>query len=352
MMSFISIDHRSRLFSGMAGYLLVWLMMLLPAVCRAETVEPLWISFSPPVSATAPDLSSDWGHGNTSVSVSRSKGARPGHESEHRPTPLRKYWLNTSDVSPDAKAYVLRPDGSFNEISIQFDKAPSISFKTPLGDGPIHGANYVYVVDRKVANGALVIRVAKWLTIHHRCGWGHQHRVNAKRMTSLSLTSVPFDMVINGLWDGNFHSKVMSGDRLDIKVLYNNLPVQGARVSFTTEEKWTKEEVTGSDGIASMQLIRDYYPAKWSEFKKDKKNRFKVVAKYETKLEGMYLNQPYDRVQLVATFPWLYYPARTDYSSYSYGLLIGTFSLGMGGAGIYAYRERRKRPFKEIVFDE
>jgi hypothetical protein len=348
MITVISIDNRSRLFSEAAGCLVVWLMLMMPAVCLAETVEPLWLSLSPPVSAAA----SDWEDGNASVSVSRSKGARPGHESEHRPTPFRKYWLNTSDVSPDAGAYVLRPDGSSVEIPLKFDEAPSISFKTPLGDGPTHGANYVYVVDRKVAHGTLVIRVAKWLTIHHSCGWGHKHRVDAERMTSLSLTAVPFDMVINSLWDENFHSRVKSGDRLDIKVLHNNLPVKGALVSITTEEEWTREEKTGSDGTASMQMIRDHYPAKWSEFKKDRKNSFKVVSRYETKLEGMYLNQPYDRVQLVATFPWRYYPAGTDYSSYSCGLLIGTFSFGIGGAGIYAYRERRKKPFKKIVFDE
>jgi len=77
-----------------------------------------------------------------------------------------------------------------------------------------------------------------------------------------------------------------------------------------------------------------------------------VTAEYEADLKGSYQNKSYDRTSYIATLPWKYSPSRQDYSSYSFGLLIGSLSLTVSGIGVYAYRERRKKPYKRITFDE
>jgi hypothetical protein len=324
---------------------------MLPADCPAKTINPLWLTLSPAFSDAA---GSDCGHGGA-VPVAkrgRGKGRRPEHESEHRAVPVRTYWLNTIDVSPDITAYVVHPDTVVEEIAINREEMPKISFTLPFGDGPVHGGNFVYVIDRKVVDGVLTVRTAKWLTIHHSCGWGHNHRFEEERLRSQRLPSAPLDIVINGLWDGNFHSTIMAGDTLDIRVLLRGEPAKNVRVSVTTEKKWTNEVSTGPDGIASVQLVRDDYPDNWLAFKRDKKSSFKVVARHAVERKGIYQNQSYETVRYITTFPWRYYPSRSEYSSYSSGLLVGTLSFGVGGVGIYAYRERRKKPFKGTVFDE
>lgn len=338
---------------GAIGSLVAWLLMP-PAACPAKTVDQLWLTLSPALSLSA---GSDCGHGAGAGPASAAKrgkwsGVRSEHESEHRAVPVRTYWLNPADVSPGIRAYLVHPDAAVEEIAINRKELTKISFAMPFGDGPIHGGNFVYVIDRQAADGVLTVRTAKWLTIHHSCGWGHKHRSEAERLRSQSLPSAPLDIVINGLWDGNFHSTIMAGDTLDIRVLSEGMPVKDASIRVTTEKEWTKEVKTDNNGKASLQLARDYYPDSLLDFKRDKKSSFKIVARYEIKKRGEYNNQPYETIRYVTTFPWRYYPPRREYSSYSYGLLIGTLSFGVGGAGIYAYRERRKKPFKGTVFDE
>ncbi len=273
-------------------------------------------------------------------------------ESEHRPLPVRSYRLDVRDLSPDAEAYVLHPDGSVEAVALRRGGGGvSLSFKTPFGDGPMHGVHNVYVLDRRVEGEVLTVRVAKWLTIHHHCSWGHGYRYDDERISPRSLATVPLEIVPEGLWDGNFHSRVMSGDRLVFKVLYRGRPVQGAMVRLRTAKGWTKEVVTDSRGAARFQLIRDYYPGRWTEFKSRHRGRFIVTAEYEVEDKGRYSGKVYERIRLISTLPWRYYPSRREYTSYASGLFVGVLFLTVSGAAVYAYRERRKRPYREVVLN-
>jgi len=85
------------------------------------------------------------------------------------------------------------------------------------------------------------------------------------------------------LWDKYFHSHTRSGDTVRFKILYYGKPVQGAKAWLTTAKRWTKELITDKNGMASFQLIRDYYPERWSDFRNQHKDSFTVTAKYESK---------------------------------------------------------------------
>ena len=119
-----------------------------------------------------------------------------------------------------------------------------------------------------------------------------------------------------------------------------------------TEQKWVKEVVTGKDGTASLQLIRDYYPASWSDFKRTKRGEFQVTALYEAEEQGVFKGLEYERVRYITTLPWKYSPARADYSSYGLGLMIGLLGFTLTGGGIYFYRERRKNPYRGISLED
>ena len=332
------------------------LLLILIAVAGISTwaaagePEPLRLSFAP----LSNDGAADYGHGPAPSAGTGKPKARPQQvvESEHHPVPMRTYHFNECRRLADVSACVRRPDGSVFEPELRLGVDPSLSFPTPLGDGPVHGANNVYVVEQGVDDHVLVVRTAKWIIMHHSCSWGHNGKFDQTLIHPQPLASIPFEIVVDDLWDSNFHAKVTSGNLLRISVLSNGKPVADARVILTTDQGWTKMVKTDEVGMASIQLIRDYYPSSWAVFDRTHSGQFLVTARYDADQKGIYKGKPYEHMSYVATLPWKYSPSKRDYSSYSYGLLIGTLAMTVSGIGVYAFRERRKRPYKRIVFDE
>lgn len=353
--------------------ILLFLTAARPVLCNES--KPLWITLAPPKPSTIADgviceihgppadeatrTSNVGNYGRPadraagSSRYGRGAGKPPRFESEHRPLPRRSYWLNLGRLTPGLTVSALQPDGSPRSVEVQpLAEGLQLTVDTPMGEGPAHGANNIYAVDRRVVDGVLEVRTAKWLTIHHNCGWGHDHKFDELRQTSQAGTDIPLEIVIDDLWDTNFHSKVMSGDELHIHVLSEGRGVGGAEITVTSDKGWSKTLTSKEDGSASLQLIRDYYPRNWLSFDRDSKSAFTVEAAYEKVERGVYQNSFYDKARLSTTFAWRYYPSAREYQSYAWGLGIAlVFSLG-SGTGVYAYRERRKRPAREIVFDE
>ena len=344
----------SRQVMGHTFTVLVLLALLSGPRSEAESgdLEPLRLSLVQRSNASTEDC----GHGMAppaAQGAGRLQGRpRRIQESEHRPVPIRTYHFNDHRRLAVVKAHVRRPDGSVIEPDLRLGVNPSLSFPTPFGDGPVHGANNVYVVEQGVEGDVLVSRNAKWITMHHSCGWGHDNKFDEKLINPQSLDTIPFEIVIDKLWDTNFHAMVTSGNDLRIKVLSYGKPVQGARITLSTEKGWMKKVVTDGRGVASVQMLRDYYPTSWPKFQRTHRGPFLVTAQYEADQKGIYKGKPYKQVSYMATLPWKYSPSEQDYASYSHGLLIGVLAMTVSGAGIYAYRERRKRPYKGIVFDE
>lgn len=335
-----------------AGLTTLLLLGALPVRADSGPAE-LWFSATP----AAHHGEAPGGRPTGSGSNRRGGGAQPGghggHESEHRPQPSRTYWLNTCALSPAAEAFVLRPEGQCQDLQAELDEHEvRVTVSTPMGEGPAHGANNVYLIDRRVAEGRLLVATAKWLTIHHNCGWGHDHKFNPARMTAQVAVRAPLEIVVDDLWDKNFHSNVMAGDRLDFRVLTYGQPAPGATVEIESEQGWRKRLRTDRQGFGSVQLVRDYYPESWELFDRTRPGRFKMTAHYESRAEGEYEGIPYAGVRMNTTFAWRYYPARREYVSRALGLLVAALVMVACSFGVFLYRERRTRPYRENSFDE
>ncbi len=271
-------------------------------------------------------------------------------ESEHRPKASRSYQLNDRNCHGTISALLRRADGTLGTAEVAGDL---VRFTAAMGDGPAHGANNLYVTEQWLdPDNTLVVRVAKWITMHHSCGWGHSHKFDPQRVTPQSLETIPFEIVLDDLWDSNFHSRLRSGDLLRITVLAQGKPAAGAEVTVHSAEGWIKELRTGADGTASTQLIRDYYPRIWSEFKRTRRGPLMITATYTAGQSGIFEGQPYNTIRYSGSLPWNYQPARQDFSSYIHGLLVALVMLTGSGFGIWIFRERRKKPYREVVFDE
>lgn len=287
------------------------------------------------------------------VKKAKPKGGRPpaSYESEHRPVAKRSYHFNHYRRWADMTAYVRRPDGTVIEPQLVLGNTSGVSFPTTFGDGPVHGANSVYVVEQGVSSEVFTIRTAKWITMHHSCGWGHEKKFDNKMIHPQPLDTIPFEIVMDKMWDPNFHLSVASGDTLKITVLSYGKPVPGARVTLSSEKGWNKQVVTDKDGKATIQMIRDYYPSLWAKFKRTHRGEFLVTAQYNMDQHGSFNGDSYDQVNYVTTLPWMYTPSLKDYASYSYGLGLGVLAMTVSGLGVFVYRERRKKPYKGISFD-
>jgi len=293
------------------------------------------------------------GHGDANHSGAGGHQAHGGHESEMRPLPVRTYWLDTCQISDGAEAYVTRPEGEAETLPIEREGHDvKVSVRIPMGDGPGHGANMVYLIDRSVEENVLQIKTAKWLTIQHSCGWGHDQKFNPARQVMHPFKEAPLEIVADKLWDGNFHSKVMSGDEITFQVLSYGKPAPGATVTVVSDRGWRKTINTDKDGRGSFQLVRDYYPESWQLFDRTKRGRLRMTARYATDDAGQYGGESYARTRMSSTFAWRYYPAQKEYVSMSYGLSGVFLSMLFCGFGVFIYRDRRKRPYREIEFDE
>ncbi len=275
------------------------------------------------------------------LSPAPSSGRPQMLENEHIPQPTRSYLLHNRYYHSDINAVVRRPNGKVEPASVQGD---IISFKASMGDGPAHGAHNLYVTEKWLENDTLVIRVAKWITMHHSCGWGHDHKFDEQRITPQALPDIPLEIVPGKLWDSNFHASLRAGDILQIQVLSKGRPLPNAGLTIRTSTNWTKLFSTDQDGAVTFQLINDYIPSTWPSFKRTHRMPLMLTASYSTSQSGVYKEQPYSNIQYVTTLPWHYQPARSQYSSYGYGLLIGSFMMVVTGMGIYAYRGKRRRP--------
>ena len=320
----------------------ITLMVFPPRPLQAE-IDPgdaLILSEQPPAD-----------HGNDHGQRGK-RGGAPGH-AEHRATAERTWYLNRHDLHPGAEARVLRPDGSL-AVSVLTHGKDGWSFVVdtkPL-DGSLDGVFTLSVIDRAVSDGILTVRAPKVNMINHSCGWGHTFKFDQERIKPKIDAALPLEIVAENLWDRNFHSKTMSGDRFVVQVLRNGKPAPNAAVTFTTHSGWTRSLTADEDGKASVQLIRDYYPESWSLFDARKPGTVLVTAVVEAPEKGVYQGLAYARTRMVATLPWRYVPQRSEYTSSVYGLGIAALFAVASGAGIYAYRERRKRPCREVTFDE
>lgn len=274
------------------------------------------------------------------------------YESEHRPTPKRIYFLSDYRRRAQLSAYVRRADGVVFTPELRLGFNPNVSYTTPFGDGPFHGPNNVYVVEQGVENETLYVRTAQWITMHHSCGWGHDAKFDEKLTTPQAINTIPMEIVVDKMWDGNFHLALQSGDKLGLTILSRGKPVTGAQVVIRSEKGWEIKTVTDDNGKVSVQMIRDYYPPLWQLFKRTHRGEVLITASHSFHQQGIFKDKPFSSIHHQTTLPWMYTPSKRDYTSYSYGLSLVMIGSTLSGLGMFFYRERRKKPYKEISLNE
>ncbi len=237
--------------------------------------------------------------------------------------------------------------GDIKELKIKKDKQHGmLNVDFPMPDEGFYNA---YISHTWIDQNVRQIQIAKAEVLKHSCREGHD---NVQEKMPLKYNpDIPLEMVRERIPHENFHSKLSYGDKVTFTVLRNGKPQSGAEVTMTTAQGWTNQQTSDSQGRVSFKMIRDYFPP-WSMFNKRFPQPYMVSADYQTTEAGDADGQRYDATLYRASYSGNYYPSESDYQSYAYGLMIGTFALVFSGLAVYLYRRRRNRPYREVRFDE
>lgn len=301
--------------------------------------ENLWLSDSPPHA----------GHGGL-------KHAHGGAVEVRRGVYHKHLWLRLGEMPQSAR--FLREDAPLSPLLLvdthgEASQQPVV--KDPQSGAlkvdfamPDEGFYNAYLIRQRVADGERQVEIAKAEVLKHSCREGHDQV--QEKMPPRHHADVPLEIVRERLPKENFHSRLSHGDSVSFQVLRKGMPQAGASVTFTTAQGWSKKAVTDSQGRVSYSLIRDYYPF-WHEFEKRHAQPYLVNAVYSLPEAGEVDGASFQRSVFQSSFSGNYYPSSRDYESYAYGLAFGLLALLATGVGVYLYRRRRDRPYREVRFD-
>lgn len=301
--------------------------------------DPLWLSSDPP------------------------KGSRRMGRSHGGPVEVRNgvhykhLWLRQGEVPTEAtyvreiqeapKLLLLDTAGKISEKGFE-DKARSGSLNASF-PMPAEGFYNAYVTLQRLDGDVREVTIAKAEVLKHSCREGHDNI--QEKMSPRHNGDIPLEIVRDRRPKEDFHARLGYGDRVSFTVLRNGAPLPGARVVLTSGQGWSKGGLSDAAGQVEYAMIRDYYPP-WNLFEKRHAQPYLVRAFYTVPQEGELEGEPYRSIRYQASFSGNYYPSPNDYESYAYGLTFGLFALVATGLGIYLYRQRRNRPYREVRFHE
>ncbi|MDD3835781.1 MAG: hypothetical protein PHS42_09980, partial [Sulfurimonas sp.] len=306
----------------------------------------------PASSYKKPSISSSIYFSETNPSAKRGNSyAGHNHGGGRNWVPSQKVWPIFEDErgekncisSMEAKFYLLDANLETTKLApSEEDGCKSVSYKMPD-----NGYYNLFYVDKIVQNNTLYIKTAKFENM--RFNHSNDAIYDEQKMAAHSIKEVPFD-ILRLREDGEtFFHRLYSGDKIRIKILLNSKPVEGATLKLSTMTGWSKTLKSDKDGIVVFTLIKDYFP-EWNKFDRRHKSKFVLTANY--KEDANATPDGYDSINYEATYSSVYYPEQSGYSSYAYGLAAATLAAILSGFIIYFFRRGRKKPFKEVRFDE
>lgn len=278
-----------------------------------------------------------------------------GHGGGKDSVPMKRVWLraggNPQTARPatgEESALLQTPDGKTRELKVEPHGGP-YNVQFPVAE---QGYYNVYLTRRALESDILNVTIAKAEVTRGGMAHGLSKEEMAKAVAPRIETGVAVEIIRERKAKEQLHTRVNYGDRLVFQVLKGGQPVQNARVTFTSGQGWSNSVQSDEDGRAEFMVIRDYYSEDWSLFDKRHRENYLVTASFNTPEAGDYQGNAYTGSRYTATLSGAYYPGMKDYESYSDGLMLGSLGLVFTGTGVWAWRRRRVKPYKEVMFDD
>ncbi|WP_456379457.1 hypothetical protein [Lutibacter sp.] len=291
-------------------------------------------------------------------SASSSKPVRSNKSSKRSYRPTTKYvqWIRSGSSVKDA-AYIcldknvdytidlFSPTGKKENINLIKDQACYVKFE--MKDEGYYNA---YLKIKKVKGDTLYINIAKAELINHSCRNGHHKKLEARPVNTYPKVS-EFEVYRKRQPYEDYHYFTFSGGNETFKAIYLGKPVSDVKVTINTEKGWSKTMLSDENGEVNTKFIQDYF-SEWKELEHRKIFYYMLEAEYTVKKDINYKGKEYSYIHYTLTMSDGYRPSKTMYSSMLWGLIVFVITLVISIGGVFIYKERRKKPYKEITFKE
>lgn len=207
-----------------------------------------------------------------------------------------------------------------------------------------------YLISKQVSNDTLYVNIAKAEMLNHSCRNGHKN-VRKKIGPNVYPETVPAEIVRNRNSSENFHYFALSGDKIDYQFLLDGKPVENARLSFNTQTGWQKILLTDENGISTFQILQDYF-SPWQELNNRKVYDYVIFGEIILSKTGNYKGENYSFLHYTSSLSDGYRPARTMYMSMFWAFVVFIITVIISVSGIFIYKLRRNKIYKEVRFDE
>lgn len=207
-----------------------------------------------------------------------------------------------------------------------------------------------YLLVKKVLGDTLHVDIAKSEMLNHSCRNGHQ---NVRKIIGPYTypETIPAEVVRKREFSEDFHYFATSSDVVDYNFLVNGKAAIGAKLTLITQTDWHKTLRTDEAGVATFQFIQDYFSA-WQELNNRKIYDYLIYGEITLSEPGSYKGKDYSYIHYTTSLSDGYRPAKTMYSSMFWALAIFLFTVVITAVGIFIYRLKKLKVYKEIKFDE
>lgn len=347
------------------------LIILLFFALQVVAQEPIWLSNQPPKTMEK-EVKASGMHRYSSLQRSTRKAkvtsgsekykksektnSKKAKNSYKRSSTKYVQWLRKGNSIKDA-TYICLPDsidyqlklisptGQEEPISLEQNKACYVKFE--LNEEGYYNA---YLILKNGTQDTLYVNIAKAELLSHSCRNGHHKKLEA-RPVQYYPEITEFEIIRLRHPHEDYHYFASSGDTETFKALMNGKPLPGVKITINTEKGWSKTGFTDKNGEFKIQFLQDYF-SNWQELNKRKTHYYMLEADYIQPKDNQYKGKNYKYTHYILTMSDGYRPSRTMYASMVWGLIVFLTALIISIAGIFFYKERRKRPYKEIKFDE
>ena len=323
--------------------------------CTALSAELLWFSDAAPKRSKASTKDAA-GAGHAGKHQNNIDAVISGEAGDNLHSGAKRLWLRQGDDLAKAGYVADGLEGRSVAVLDAAGKRTTMRLATREGKPRLDctfeemGFRNAYLSDESVRDGVRTVRLAKAEMLYGSC-CSKVNDMPPEQQRAISDPSQPLEIVREHEADEKLFTRIVSGDQVKLTVNRMGRPYPGASVTMLTQQGWQKKVVTDAQGRAEFTVIRDYFP-NWSDFKRRTKETFVLVAEAQADEGGTFAGQPYAKTRYQATLSGKYQLSPYDYKSYSWGLGVTLFVVTFGGVGVYLYRRRRVKPFKEVRFNE
>ncbi len=206
-------------------------------------------------------------------------------------------------------------------------------------DNPDEGFYNLFYLDKNVQNDTLFVSCASREMLNHSCRNGHARELKYIPYKTFEK-DIPMQVVRERTKSDDLHYFVSSGEFVTFRALHQGKPLEGVKMTLATQKGWEKVQYSNSDGLVTFQLIQDYF-TNWNLFDVKKLSDYLLIAEKTLPESGIYKQKTFANTKYVTTYSEAYLPAKTNYMSFVWGLVVFIVTVIVSFIAIYIYRHKR-----------